>query len=100
MFTLAIDWWSGSLTEQRVEIWQNNAVNIILFEKNNFIKQHEAHFYSYFENKLRTIPARDVASRKFFGGQGQIYGGAKFFAYSDENDGIKCLPTGTVLAYL
>jgi len=34
---------------------------------------------------------RDIASRKFFRGQGQIIEGQNFFVYSEENDGIKCL---------
>jgi len=37
------------------------------------------------------VSPRHVASRKFFGGQGQIMKGQNFFVYSDENEGIKCL---------
>jgi len=39
---------------------------------------------------LSTEQCRHVASRKFFGGQGQVMEGQNFF-YSDKHDGMKCL---------
>jgi len=50
--------------------------------------------------KCVALAPRQVASRKFFGGQGQIMKGPNCFGYSNENEGMFVLILYSRIHYL